>query len=97
MIRELIVRSAAEDEIAEAACWYSSRIPELGAAFLSAIDATMESIVNNPEIYPVVHKKIRRALTRRFPYQIFYVVGDECVVVLAAFHARRDPREWKNR
>ena len=48
-------------------------------------------------MYRVVYHDIRRALTRRFPYAVYYrIVGNE-VVVLGILHTRRDPCEWQSR
>jgi toxin ParE1/3/4 len=51
----------------------------------------------NPNQYPVVHRNVRRALVRRFPYGVFYVVEGQRIVVLAVFHGSRDPSQWKSR
>jgi plasmid stabilization system protein ParE len=56
-----------------------------------------EAIERTPFQFPLVYKNVRRALTRRFPYQIFFVAEEERVVVLAVFHARRDPKIWQGR
>lgn len=45
----------------------------------------------------MIHREVRRALIRRFPYAIFYVVSDEIVTILGIFHCRRNPRAWKSR
>jgi toxin ParE1/3/4 len=45
----------------------------------------------------VLYKDIRRALLRRFPYGIFYLVEPEQIVILACFHARRHPKQWQRR
>ena len=97
MSRDIVVRSVAESELAEAFDWYEDRLAGLGADFLLSVDAALQAIARNPEQYPAVHKTIRRALTRRFPYEIFFVVEEERVVVLAIFHAKRDPKKWQNR
>ena len=34
---------------------------------------------------------------RRFPYSIFYTAESQQIVVLAVFHARRDPAVWQAR
>ena len=51
----------------------------------------------NPDLYPLVHKTVRRAWVRRFPYGLFYVVEEACLVVIGVFHARRDPICWQSR
>ena len=97
MIRELMIRPEAEAELAEAFIWYENRLPGLGAEFLLCVDAVLSAILRNPEMYPVILKDARRALVRRFPYAIFFVVEETRVAVLAVFHAKRDPKKWQDR
>ena len=70
MTLELIVRPEVEAEMAEAFDWCEARVPGLGSEFLLNVDATMNAILRNPRQYPMAHKNLRRALTRRFPYQV---------------------------
>jgi plasmid stabilization system protein ParE len=93
MTRELIVRPEAEADIKQAFEWYESRIVGLGSEFLLVLDAAFSSILRNHLSYPVVYKNVRRALTRRFPFAVFFVVEESRVVVLSVFHVKRDPRE----
>jgi plasmid stabilization system protein ParE len=92
MKRSLIIRPEAERDLAEAYEWYESQLDGLGSDFLLRIDATLSSIQRTPDLYPAVYGKIRRALIRRFPYGIFYLVERNRIVVLGVLHARRDPR-----
>jgi plasmid stabilization system protein ParE len=41
--------------------------------------------------------EIRCVRARRFPYSVFYRVEGDQIVVLAVFHARRDPIIWQVR
>jgi hypothetical protein len=50
------------------------------------VDACLAAIERNPTAYAVVHKQVRRALLRRFPYGIFYLVEGETIIALACFH-----------
>lgn len=98
MKKPLIVRPEAEGDMDDAYLWYEDRVPGLGSDFLLCVDAVIASIERNPQIYPVVHRDIvRRALTRRFPYEIFFVEGESKISVIAVFHARRNPQVWKDR
>lgn len=97
MSPELIIRPEAEAEMREAFDWYEERVPGLGSDFLLNLDAAFRSILRAPQHYPVVHRNIRRALIRRFPYQIFFVEAPHRIVVLAVFHAKRSPKRWKGR
>jgi plasmid stabilization system protein ParE len=97
MSRRLIVRPEAEVELTEAFDWYEDRVPGLGSEFLLCVDAVFRAILRSPQQYPHAHRTVRRALTRRFPYEIFFVEDDERLVVLSVFHARRDPKSWQER
>ena len=50
----------------------------------------VERMSNNPRQFPTVFKNVRRALLRRFPYSLFFVI-ETC------FHASRDPSRWQKR
>ena len=97
MSRELIVRPEAEAELVEAFDWYESRTPGLGLDFVRAVDSLFNSILRNPLAYPVVYKTVRRGLTRRFPYEAFFLIQPDTVVILAVFHAKRNPKSWQER
>lgn len=93
----LFIRPEAQSELVDAFDWYQRCVPGLGQEFLSEIDRTMNAIAQNPLQFPRVFKSVRRTLVRRFPYQILFVTDEERVVVIAVFHAHRDPGHWQNR
>ncbi len=93
----LLVRPEAEAEIEEAYHWYEGQRSGLGADFLLCIEEGLEKIRKNPEMYPVVHRNVRRLLIHRFPYGIFYTTRQDVAIVLAVFHGHRDPKGLKSR
>lgn len=93
----MIIRPEAEADLVNARDWYERQRAGLGAEFLLCVEEVIERIGRTPEMYAVVYQDIRRALTRRFPYAIYYRVEGNEVVVVGVFHARRDPREWQAR
>jgi toxin ParE1/3/4 len=97
MTLRLVVRPAAEADILAAALWYEQRAPGLGADFLRAIDVSLAEIQRMPARFPEVHLHCRRALLRRFPYALYFVLLAETVSVIACMHASRDPRRWEGR
>ena len=97
MTAEIRFRPEAEAEVLEAHAWYRERGLGLGQEFLRSLDASLDLIRRLPESHPVVHRRVRRALLRQFPYGIFYVHEGNTITVLACFHASRDPRGWKER
>ena len=87
----------AEADLAEAFDYYETQLSGLGHEFVATVDQQLERIVENPALYQVLHRGVRRAVTRRFPYGIFYLAEGEAVVVLAIAHQARDPEHWKQR
>ena len=87
----------AEADISEAYSWYRNRGLGLGEEFLRSLDACLDEVARFPDSNPVVHHSLRRALIRRFPYCVFYLIQPTRVVVIGIFHARRDPRAWRRR
>jgi len=97
MSRRLVIRPEAEAELTEAHDWYEKQRSGLGNQFLSCVHESLVSLQGAPERYPVVYRDVRRTLVRRFPYCVFYVLTKTGIVVLAGFHASRDPKQWQER
>ena len=97
MAAKLAIAPEAELDLAQAYVWYESRRNGLGEEFLSSVDACLEGIRRQPEMYPVVHEAYRRSLIRRFPYAVFYEYAETTVTVYAVFHTSRDPQKWRQR
>ena len=93
----LLVRPEARADIAESQEWYEERASGLGREFIGAVDEILGSITKNPLAFPVVRSIVRRALTKRFPYGVFFLLAEETVVVLAVLHQSRDPELWARR
>lgn len=87
----------AEADLLDAYQWYEARAGGLASEFLRSLDACLAVVARHPDAFPIVHRGLRRALLRRFPYGLYYLVDGETLVVLACLHAARDPRAWKRR
>jgi toxin ParE1/3/4 len=92
-----LIRAEAEADLTEAHGWYEERRQGLGADFLLCFEEALQKVRRDPELYPRVHKIVRRAPIRRFPYGLFYVLEEGVVAVVGVFHARRDPKCWESR
>ena len=93
----LVVRPLAELDLLEAFEWYEAEHVGLGDDFVSVIDNLFARIARSPRLYPQVHRHVRRAVVRRFPYLIYFVVEGETVSVVGCFHSRRRPELAKER
>jgi plasmid stabilization system protein ParE len=97
MSHEVILHSCAEEDVLDAMNWYEKKLHGLGNRFLFSLDATLQIISRNPNAFPKVYKDYRRALLRRFPYGVFYIIENEKVIVMAVFHEKRNHLSIKNR
>lgn len=97
MAAELFFAPEAEQDVAEAYVWYEGRRAGLGEEFLSSVDACLETIRRQPEMYPIVLDGYRRSLIRRFPYAVFFEHTENRVTIYAVFHTARDPNKWRHR
>jgi len=84
---EVQVRRAAELDIAEAQVWYETQQTGVGTEFVQKVSRVIDRLAATPLIYQTVHRDIRRAIVRRFPYLIWYRVVAETVIVLACTYA----------
>ena len=87
----------ASKDVAEAYAWYEEREPGLGEEYVRSVEACLEMLTRHPHMFPPVIDSFRRALIRRFPYEIFYETSTEGLVVYSVFHCSQDPNKWRNR
>ena len=97
MSYEIQVRRSAELDIAKAQVWYESQRSRLGAEFRSEVSRVIDRLAETPLICQLVHRDVRRAVVRRFPYLVWYRVVGEIVIVLACTYGGRDPEKVKAR
>jgi plasmid stabilization system protein ParE len=93
----VIVDPEAAADVAAASDWCEAQRPGLGDAFEAAFFEALDAVLRAPEAYRVVHRDVRRVLLRRFPYELYYRVFGEDLVVIACLHGRRHPARWLRR
>lgn len=85
MTYSLSISVRAQKEIAEAFLWYAKESRTATERLLGFVDDKLSIIQRNPLQYPVVHKTIRRALIKKFPYSIFYLIDENRLKCLHFF------------
>jgi toxin ParE1/3/4 len=90
-------RSEVAADLRAARAWYEARREGLGAEFMLAIEGVLERVDATPGEFPRVRAETRRALVRRFPYAIFFVVENGDRIVLAVLHQAVNPKRWPER
>jgi plasmid stabilization system protein ParE len=102
-VTSLRLRPETESDIYEAYSWYETQSPGLGTAFLDSIQMALQAIRENPRRFPVLlddpTMPVRRALTGKFPYGVYFTLleSDMSVNVIACMHAKREPGRWLRR
>jgi len=99
MKRSVTILPLAIKDIDEAMLWYESKRVGLGREFVGEVDQSVSRIAENPRQFPRIKKdpEIRRALTERFPYRLFFIVDANAIHVFRVLHSARHDREWKSR
>lgn len=87
----------AEEEIQEAFHWYFARSPFAADALRTEVIVAIDSLAEDPLMWPADADGIRYYVLRRFPYTIHYEVTGSNVTVLAVAHQRRRPGYWQDR
>ncbi len=86
----------AQEDILKGVLFYESQQYGAGDYFLDTISADINSL----HLYAGIHmqtKNYYRALSKRFPYAIYYKIEDETVRVYAVLDDRSHPKMTKSR
>ena len=70
--------------------WYEDKVPGLGARFAEAVERQAKSLDEKPEKYRVAYKNIHRCSVPKFPFELYYKIEDQHVVVLVVHAVRQD-------
>ncbi len=97
MTARLILEPPALTDLSDVLAWYKQTRLGLESEFRLCLEEVIERITRYPEAYPIVTRRLRRALLSRFLYGIFFLSERSRIRVVAILHASRDPREWCRR
>ena len=86
----------AKTDLIEGHRFYEDREAGLGDYFLANLYTDIDSLRLFGGLHPVPYRHFHRALSKRFPFAIFYTVEDETVRVRAVVDCRRRP-SWIRR
>ena len=97
MPRRIVLTPDARADLMAALDWYAENAPSIVPHIRRAQRELFDRIAVNPMQFPVGAKNTRRAIMRRFPYVVVFVVTDDTAQIIAFFHTSRDPRQWRRR
>jgi toxin ParE1/3/4 len=91
--------AAAENDLYDAALYYTRKRRILGVRFVNAVIDHVSLQQANPCMGVPLTNERRRVVLKGFPYSLIYKVNDAGleIVVLAIAHQSRHPNYWHNR
>jgi hypothetical protein len=75
--------------------FYDSQKLGLGEEFEAEIRQILNTICENPLLYPINYRDVHRALAERFHHHIYYIIESKAVVVVEFRDARREPPKYQ--
>ena len=87
----------AKEEVEEAQAWYEERSLLAAAGFLQELSRAVRQIGEAPYRYPVASHGTRRTILERFPFNVFYRLSGDEIVIVAVAHQKRRPGYWADR
>lgn len=92
MIRIKITSDALED-LNEGYLFYEAQEDGLGEYFSDSLKSDIEGLKVTGGVHRLAFRDYRRALSRIFPYAIYYSMEGQTVTIWAVIDCRRNP-EW---
>jgi toxin ParE1/3/4 len=94
---QLVVSREARADIEEAVAWFRGISTRLPVRFGAELEHIYSSILDRPQMYPIVYRNFHRALLHRFPYSVFYIVDSPVLLIVGVIHQARNDDTWKRR
>jgi len=92
----LQILDLARDDLIEGYHYYEDKEQGLGEYFLINLYSDIESLKLFGGIHRKVYRGFHRALSKRFPFAIYYTVEEDAVRIRAVVHCRKRP-SWIRR
>ena len=87
----------AEAEFDRAVAYYENCRDGLGIEFTQEVYATIDRIIQYPDVWSPMSKNTRRCLVNRFPFGVIYQIKSNTIRIIAVADLRRRPDYWLNR
>lgn len=97
MVFKLVIKTLAEQDIAEAVEWYYKQSPHLIPELIAEIDNALELLRYNPQHFQKRYKEVRVIFIKTFPFSLYYTIENKTIFVHAFMHNKRDPKTGTRR
>lgn len=93
----VIIQPEAEQDLDETFAYLENQQSGLGFQFLADLVKVIEILEDNPFLFQRVYGEKRRAIVKKFGYNVIYKVKSFDVYILAIMHGGRDSEKWEER
>jgi toxin ParE1/3/4 len=97
MALKIIIKPSAEEDLDVVVKWYHLENEKLAAAFLFEFKDAVSVVSLAPLGFQKRHKNIRAFSLKKFPYNIYYIVDNNTMFIIAILHQKRNPKLWRKR
>jgi toxin ParE1/3/4 len=99
MDHKLKLSSIAQKEFTDSFEWYEERSPGRGNDFAQFIYDGIDSILLNPEAYPIKNAEAREFVVDKYPFVIVYEfrAKSNLIIIVHIFHTSRNPKRKNKR
>jgi len=94
---QIRIREQAKADLIAGFRFYDSQSEGLGAYFLDALYADIDSLLISAGIHPAIFGQYHRMLSRRFPFAVYYQIKEGIVFVHAVLDCRQNPQLTRSR
>ena len=84
-------------ELDDAFEYYNLQASDLGKKFVDEVLETIEIISKYPLSYPKNSESTRKAVLRKYPYNLIYSLFKDKIYIIALAHQNREPEYWIDR
>jgi len=94
---DVVFIEPASIELDDAIEYYNLQSPGLGKKFLEEVLETIELISRFPQLWTQNTKNTRKAVLRKFPFNLIYSELEDKLYIIAVAHQNREPEYWIER
>lgn len=91
---KMVLTPPARAELDDAAAYYETRRPGLGAEFIYEFGTTFNRIKTQPKAGMLFRDIFRFHMLNRFPYTVYYTEMPQEIIILAVAHQHSQPGYW---
>lgn len=81
----------AKEDFKEASDYYTNESQDLSNRFKEDIKTSIDRIIFFPILFPKMTNEVRKCVTSKFPFTIFYRIKNDTIEILAIGNHYQDP------